>query len=136
MSRRLRVFYKRVSHLCKPSFTKNSQIVIDFRLPQNMQQALLNFFALVLLHDEKVLKRLSVFEGDMRFDYDANILVFKLSGLHQFFHDEIELDYNEFQKMIYQSNLNEELRALGGRIEVHQSTGNIHDSLYRLVKSG
>ena len=100
-----------------------------------MQQALLNFFVLVLQHDEKVLKRLSAFEGDMRFDHDANILVFKLSGLHQFFLDEINLDYHEFQKMIYQGNINEELQALGGRIEVHQSTGNINDSLYRLVKT-
>ncbi len=99
-----------------------------------MQQALLNFFALVLRHDENVLKRLSIFCGDMRFDHDANILVFKLSGLHQFFIDEIESDYHEFQKMIYQGNINEELLALGGRIEIHESTGNIHDSLYRLVK--
>ena len=100
-----------------------------------MQQTLIEFFMQVLKEDEKVLQRLSVFEGDMAFDKKSSTLIFKLSGLHQFFSEEVNLDYPEFQKLIYQGNINEELLASGGKIEVHQSTGNINDSLYRLVKT-
>ena len=102
----------------------------------NTQQTLIKFFTLILDQDENVLRRISKFEGDMYIDQESSMLVFKLSALHQFFRCEIKLDYAEFLKIIYQGSINEELLALGGRVEVHHSSGKIHDSYYRLVKTG
>lgn len=101
-----------------------------------MQQILIEFFAGVLKQDEDVLQRLSEFEGDMRLEEEGSVLIFRLSDIHQFLNNEINLSYPEFQRMIYQSNINEELFSYGGKIEVHQSTGKVQDSLYRLISIG
>lgn len=99
-----------------------------------MQQTLVNFFARVLKLDDSLIKRISTFDGDVRFEHSNGVLLFTLSGLHQFLYDELDLDYPEFQKMIYQSNLNEELFTLGGGVKVHRSTGKVDSSWYKLVK--
>lgn len=98
------------------------------------QQAVLEFFTLVLKLDEAILQRVVTFEGDLHFDYKQNELVFSLGGLHKFLGEVIDIEYSDFQKTIYKGNLNEELSTIGGKVEVHHSTGKITDSFYRLVK--
>ena len=99
-----------------------------------MQKILVTFFVQILQQNDKLLERVSLFDGDLFYDRDNSILVFKLGGLHQFLQDEISLDYSEFRSLIYKSNINEELQKLGGLIEVHQSSGNVDDNFYRLVR--
>lgn len=99
-----------------------------------MQQILVTFFVQILQQNNKLLERVSLFDGDLFYDRDNSVLVFKLGGLHQFLQDEISLDYSEFRSLIYKSNVNEELKKQGGLIEIHESIGNVDDNLYRLVR--
>ena len=99
-----------------------------------MQQTLIRFFSQILDKNKQVLERISLFDGALFYDFDNGILVFELAGLHQFLLDEISMDYSEFRSLIYKSNINEELQKLGGLIEVHQSSGNVDDNFYRLVR--
>ena len=99
-----------------------------------MQKILVTFFVQILRQNNKLLERVLLFDGDLFYDRDNSILVFKLGGLHQFLQDEISLDYSEFRSLIYKSNINEELQKLGGLIEVHQSSGSVDDNFYRLVR--
>ena len=99
-----------------------------------MQQKLVTFFVQILQQNNKLLERVAIFDGDLFYDHDNCILVFKLSGLHTFLRNEINLDYTEFRKLIYKSTINEELQKLGGLIEIHQSIGNVDENMYRLVR--
>ncbi|WP_455223199.1 hypothetical protein [Kaarinaea lacus] len=101
-----------------------------------MQQEIIRFFTQILQNDGKVLERISLFEGSMSFDRESGNLMFKLSDLHELLQENIKVDYPAFRKLIYQSNLNEELNKLGGRIEIHHSAGKVDDNIYRLVKTG
>lgn len=101
-----------------------------------MQETLVTFFVGVLKRDDGLVRRISTFDGDMRLEENNGKLLFTLGGLHQFLRDEVDVDYPEFQKMIYQGNINEELFTFGGRIEVHDSTGNVGSSWYKLIKIG
>lgn len=99
-----------------------------------MQKTLIEFFTSVLAGDSHTLEIVEKYKGNMSFDVDANILIFKLKDLHKFLFDPDELDYPNFQKLLYQSNLNEKLASIGGRVEIHQSVGKVDDNYYRLVK--
>lgn len=99
-----------------------------------MQQLLLDLFSKILTNDEKMLARISAFEGDVTFDTDDAVFVFSLRALHEFLSREIDVDYKIFKSLVYQGNLNEELLKLGGRIEIHESSGKVDSSFYRLVK--
>lgn len=99
-----------------------------------MHQIIVKFFVDILQSNRQTLELVEKYDGDMRFDSSSNVLVFKLQSLHELLFEAAELDYSSFRKLIYQGNLNEELASLGGRVEVHQSTGNVDDNFYRLVK--
>ncbi|UZE97476.1 hypothetical protein [Alkalimarinus alittae] len=65
---------------------------------------------------------------------EGDCLIFSLKGLYDCFSGADKGSYSEFIKMLYSSTLNSDLAALGGRVEVHQSTSKIETSLYRLVR--
>lgn len=98
-----------------------------------MQALLVNFFGSVLRQDKNVLRQVSTFEGDLAFNTSSGILIFTLAGLYAFLQDELNLSYPEFQKTLYSGNINEELQKMGGRIEVHDSTGKTKGNVYQLV---
>lgn len=63
-------------------------------------------------------------------------LIFSLRALHDYLSQSCaeKIDYSEFQKMLYQSTLNQDLKAHGGQVVVHYPTGKVETSLYRLER--
>jgi hypothetical protein len=99
-----------------------------------VQQILEKFFIEILARDKDCLNLVAASAGDLFFDDITGSLVFKLPDLHKLLFNSSELDYQSFRKLLYQGNLNEKLLELGARIEIHQTSGKVDDSYYRLVK--
>jgi len=108
-----------------------------------MQQKVLRFFDLILRHDENTIHSITECQGDLflRHEISTNkkieqgntLLIFSLSGLHEYLDTEKLMDYKSFRRLIYQGSINRELGELGGKIEIHSSTGKVDESLYKLV---
>ncbi len=96
--------------------------------------SLLIFFLSVLAKETTVVSRIEAFQGQLYIEQDA--LVFSLAALHEFLNQSSEekIDYAEFQRQLYQSTLNQELKAHGGQVVVHHSTGKVETNLYRLER--
>ena len=61
-------------------------------------------------------------------------LIFTIEGLYQLLIDEKEFSYSEFRSMLYASELNQALQALGYKVAMFESTQKIDTSIYQLVK--
>ncbi len=101
---------------------------------RQLQQTVVSFFTNVLSQDLHTLEEINLFQSEQFSVDSSNALVFKLSALHQFLCDIDTVNYAEFKKLIYQSDINEQLSRLGGKIEVYKSTGKIDNNIYKLVK--
>ncbi len=99
-----------------------------------MQTRLVRFFQCVLQQDSTTLDALSGYGEALYFDRDNVVLIFSLKGLHQFMTKESEMNYSDFRKCVYASNINEELHRLGGRVEIHCSQGKIEQNVYKLIQ--
>lgn len=99
-----------------------------------MFQCLLSFFRGVLIQDASVTNRINTYQGDVYIDKDG--LIFSLKALHEFLNQTCEekIDYANFQRQLYQSTLNQDLKAHGGQVVVHRSTGKVETNLYRLER--
>jgi hypothetical protein len=104
--------------------------------PAIMQTHLIHFFQRILQQDSATLSALAGYGEALYFDQANAVLIFRLSGLHQFMtEDEREgMNYAEFKKMIYAGNLNEKLQRLGGKVEIHGSHGKVDQNVYKLVQ--
>ena len=99
-----------------------------------MQQVITEFFNQVLQNDKKTMKRISDFQGELFVDQDSANLVFSIKGLHKLLAGDDILSYIEFRNLIYQSNINEILQTVGAKVEVHESSGKVNGSLYKLIR--
>ena len=99
-----------------------------------MQQTIISFFRKVLQQDKKTLSLISDFQDEVFFEQDNTVLVFSIKGLHQLLDHEESLNYTEFRKQLYQSNLNEALQEVGGKVDLHQPTQKVDESLYKLIQ--
>lgn len=63
-----------------------------------------------------------------------NRLVFSLPALHAHLYENQEVTYLKFRNSLFRSRLNEQLKHLGGCIELHESTGKVDTNLYLLIK--
>jgi len=93
---------------------------------------LLKFFLSVLAKETQAANRIELFQGQLYLEGDS--MIFSLEAVHEFlsrFSDET-MDYPEFQKLLYQSTLNQDLKAHGGQVVIHHSTGKVETNLYRL----
>ena len=95
---------------------------------------LLNLFLSVLAKESAVISRIEVFRGELYLD--GSNMIFSLAALHDFLSQSSEekIDYAEFQRQLYQSTLNQDLKAHGGQVVVHHSTGKVETNLYRLER--
>jgi len=95
---------------------------------------LLNFFLSVLAKESVVVSRIEVFQGELYLE--GGNLIFSLAALHEFVNQSSEekIDYADFQRQLYQSTLNQDLKAHGGQVVVHHSTGKVETNLYRLER--
>ncbi|MBT4836594.1 MAG: hypothetical protein HON94_04530 [Methylococcales bacterium] len=95
------------------------------------------FFQLVLMQDSVLLAQVKDFGRGLKVDVGEALLVFGLEDLHALL---VELHYlghegyRVFKKQLYQSDLNESLKRLGGEVQVFRSTGKIEQNLYQLVR--
>ena len=92
------------------------------------------FFLDVLASETKVVSEIENFSGDVR--VEKGCLVFSISALYLFlaqFYQE-SIGFAEFQRQLYQSTLNQDLKAHGAQIVVHHFTGKVATNLYRLER--
>ncbi len=105
-----------------------------------MQQSIIHFFTQVLQNNKTTLNLISDFQGELYFDKKNSLLIFSLKGLHQLLTTQqtlstsLLIDYAEFRKLIYQGNINEQLLQLGGKLEIHKSSGKVEANLYKLTR--
>lgn len=62
--------------------------------------------------------------------WHGNQLVFTLKGLHAWL--DTDIDYTEFRKALFASQINAELREAGLLIDLFNSTGKVDTNRYRL----
>ena len=95
---------------------------------------LCNLFLSVLAKESAVVSRIEVFQGQLYLE--GGDMIFSLAALHEFVsqsNDE-KIDYADFQRQLYQSTLNQDLKTHGGQVVVHHSTGKVETNLYRLER--
>ena len=95
---------------------------------------LLSFFLSVLAKETAVVGRVEGFQDQLYIEDDC--LIFSLTALHDLLNQftESKIDYADFQRQLYQSTLNQDLKAHGAQVVVHHSTGKIETNLYRLER--
>jgi len=96
--------------------------------------SLLTFFLSVLAKELTVVSRIETFQGQLYIEQGC--LIFSLAALHEFLNQSCDekIDYADFQRQLYQSTLNQDLKAHGGQVVVHHSTGKVETNLYRLER--
>ncbi len=99
-----------------------------------MQQLIIHFFSKVLERDEDTLNLISSFHGEVGFIENNTVLVFSLNGLYKLLCEDKVPSYSKFRKIIYNSTVNEVLQKLGAKLDIHQSSGDVDGSLYKLIK--
>lgn len=92
------------------------------------------FFLDVLASKSEVVSEVENFSGDIRIEKGR--LVFSISALYLFLvqFSQESIGVAEFQRQLYQSTLNQDLKTHGAQIVVHHSTGKVETSLYRLER--
>jgi hypothetical protein len=95
---------------------------------------LLNLFLSVLAKESAVVSRIEDFQGQLYIEQGC--LIFSLSALHEFLNQSSEekTTYQDFQRQLYQSTLNQDLKPHGAQVVVHHSTGKVETNLYRLER--
>jgi len=95
---------------------------------------LLNIFLSVLAKESAVVSRIGAFQGQLYIEQGC--LIFSLAALHEFLNQPCDEKnpYQEFQRQLYQSTLNQDLKAHGSQVVVHHSTGKVETNLYRLER--
>lgn len=91
-----------------------------------------DLFLNVLSSDSPTLGQINAYQGNVYIEQGG--LVFSLTALHDFLSQSSEekIDYVDFQRQLYQSTVNRDLKAHGGQVVVHHSTGKVETNLYRL----
>ena len=99
-----------------------------------MYERLFNLFLAFLAHETPVIDQINDYQGKVYIETDT--LIFSLADLFDLLSpsSDEKMDYPEFQKMLYQSTLNQDLKAHGGQVVVHHSTGKVETNLYRLER--
>ena len=105
-----------------------------------MYQRLFNLYLNFLAHESLVIDQIKAYEGNVYIEQNA--LIFSLADLFDFLQSpsrsesskEDKIDYKNFQRLLYQSKLNQDLKAYGGQVVVHASTGKVETNLYRLER--
>lgn len=104
-----------------------------------MYEQVLDLCRRFLACEPAISAKITAYEGNLSIEGEA--LVFGLADLFDFLSSckpdgeyEGSASYQEFRRALYQSTLNQDLRALGGQIVVHQSTGKVETNLYRLER--
>lgn len=97
-----------------------------------MQHKIIMFFEQILLENSSVLNLISTVH-DVYFDEEDGALIFGLEGLYQLINSHPDSSYADFIRIIYQSNINEELKKSGVKIVLYKSSGKVKTSLYKLV---
>lgn len=74
--------------------------------------------------------------GQQDFFIEDDSLIFSLPALHNFLNQSSKkkIPYQDFKRQLYQSTLNQDLKAYGAQIVVHHSTGKVETNLYRLER--
>lgn len=99
-----------------------------------MNQRILNLFRSFLTKEVWVIDQVNSFEGNIYIEQSS--LIFSLPALHDYLnrpHKE-KISYQKFQRQLYQSTLNQDLKAHGAQVVVHHSTGKVETNLYRLER--
>ena len=97
-----------------------------------MHTDILKFFKRVLDCDSEILRLINSCQDQVFLEHDSQCLIFSLPALHQIVTLDQQLSYHQFRKMLYQGSLNDDLKSLGGKIELHESNKTVDDSLYKL----
>ena len=99
-----------------------------------MHQRLFNLFMSFLAHEPSVIDQINTYQDNVYIEQDT--LIFSLKGLLVFLNQlsEDKMDYKDFQHLLYHSKLNQDLKAHGGQVVVHHSTGKVETNLYRLER--
>ena len=105
-----------------------------------MYQRLFNLFLSLLAHDPAIIDQINFYQGNVNIEQDS--LIFSLADLFDFLrslnldesNEDDKRDYTDFQRLLYQSTLNQDLKAHGGQVVVHASTGKVETNLYRLER--
>ena len=95
---------------------------------------LFDFFLGVLAKEPAVVSRIELFQEPLYFE--GGSMIFSLTALHEFLSQSSEdkIDYADFQRQLYQSTLNQDLKAHDAQVVVHHSTGKVETNLYRLER--
>ena len=64
--------------------------------------------------------------------FDADQFVFSLEGLWRLCDPQETLSFNDFRRMLYASELNQQLRTRGLEVAIYRSTGKVSSNLYCL----
>jgi len=103
-----------------------------------MYQGLFNLFVRFLTHESSDIDQINTYQGNVYIEQGS--LIFSLTDLFDFLQslniiessEGDKMDYKDFQRQLYQSTLNQDLKAYGGQVVVHHSTGKVETNLYRL----
>ena len=98
----------------------------------SISQITLNLFKNFLKQELNSLLKIADFEGDVF--VENKTLYFTLRGLFELLNVDGSMSYEVFRRALYNSQLNEELKAYNGHVDVHHSTGKVNDSVYKLVR--
>lgn len=100
---------------------------------ESLNTKLFCLFGGFLRRDNTIEACIHQFDGDL---YIAeNTLVFTISALYQWVGESPELPYQTFRSWLYQSTLNQDLAALGAKVEVYSSSSKVDSSFYCLKRS-
>lgn len=91
-----------------------------------------DFFLSVQAADRELLEKIS--ETSAEIYLEDGQLIFSLHGLHRFLDQQPGLDFKGFKKLLYGSQLNQQLGESGACIELFRSAGKIRTSLYCLKR--
>jgi len=99
-----------------------------------MYEGLFNRLLSFLAYESSVIDQINAYQGNVYIEQGA--LIFSLADLFDFLSQSSEekIDYADFQRQLYQSTLNQDLKAHGGQVVVHHSTGKVETNLYRLER--
>lgn len=100
-------------------------------IEDKVQKRLLQLFADVLAGKAEQITAIK--QSTAQIGLEHGILVFSIEGLFCFICDEGEMSLRAFKKQLYQGSLNDELAAIGAKVDVYQSVGQTKTRLYCLV---
>lgn len=95
-----------------------------------MSAVLLKALQALIDKDPQALSLLA--SADAPSSVDGDVVVFSLLALFELVKAHFPQGFATFQTELYQSNINEQLSTQGWVVDVYQSTGKVHDSLYQL----